>query len=121
MLDEISDLRGEARERLDALNNLNELQRWRSAYLGRGGAIPLLLRRIGELPHEQRPAAGREANALKRSLESAYEARHRALANCERTHTQHDTRLDVSLPGRAPSLGRLHPVTRTLPPLVLNG
>jgi phenylalanyl-tRNA synthetase alpha chain len=113
MLDESSDLRDQALECLAALKNLNELQTWRRAYLGRGGAIPLLLRRLGALPSEQRPIAGREANALKRTLEGAYEARRRALADSERERAR-QARLDVSLPGRTPSLGRLHPVTRTL-------
>jgi phenylalanyl-tRNA synthetase alpha chain len=111
MLDEILDLRGEAQERLAALDKLNELQRWRSAYLGREGAVSRLLRRLGRLPQEQRPVAGREANALKQALERAYAARRQALTVQARDRAP---RLDVTLPGRAPSVGRLHPVTRTL-------
>jgi len=114
MQDEISDLRREAKERLASVNNLTELQSWRSATLGRQGAVTGLLRRLGELPPEQRPAAGREANALKRALEAAYEARHEELVRRERRRAWRAARLDVTLPGRAPSLGRLHPVTRTL-------
>jgi phenylalanyl-tRNA synthetase alpha chain len=114
MLDEISDLRNQALDRLSALNNLNELQAWRSAYLGRGGALSLLMRRTGDLPREQRPTAGREVNALKRALESVYEARGRELAEQEHARVTSGAQLDVSLPGRSLPLGRLHPVTRTL-------
>ena len=39
MLGEITELRGEALDRLSALKNLNELCTWRSAYLARGGAV----------------------------------------------------------------------------------
>jgi phenylalanyl-tRNA synthetase alpha chain len=114
MLDEISDLRGEALDRLVALNNLNELHAWRSAYLGRDGALSRLLRRLGTLPGELRPTAGREANALKQALEQAYEAREETLAFASRARCGPARALDVTLPGRAPVVGRLHPVTRTL-------
>jgi phenylalanyl-tRNA synthetase alpha chain len=114
MLDEISDLRGEALGRLAAMNNLREVQIWRGAYLGRGGALSRLLRGLGDLPGELRPAAGREANALKQDLERAYEARREALAVQRLQERGAEQTLDVSLPGRAPALGRLHPVTRTL-------
>jgi phenylalanyl-tRNA synthetase alpha chain len=114
MLNEITDLRREARERLAGINNLQELQGWHKATLGRRSAVTQLLRRLGNLPPEQRPAAGREANALKRALETAYETRRETLTRAERQRTERAGRLDVTLPGRQPSLGRLHPITRTL-------
>ena len=114
MLDKLSDLRGEALDRLVALNNLHELQRWHSLYLGRRGAVPRLLRRLGALPQKLRPAAGREANALKQALERAYEARRKALAVQRHKEQSAEQSLDVTLPGRLPPVGRLHPITRTL-------
>lgn len=114
MLDKLPDLRREAQERLAGINNLQELQTWRNAYLGRRGAVTRLLRRLGELPTRQRPAAGREANALKQALETAYETRREELVRDERQRAWHAGRLDVTLPGRPVSLGRLHPITRTL-------
>jgi phenylalanyl-tRNA synthetase alpha chain len=111
MLDEIPDLRREAEHRLAALNNLQELNAWRSAYLGRGGTVSDLLRRLGTLPAGERPEAGRAANALKQDLERAYQAHKDALAVQTRAAAPP---LDVTLPGRTPTLGRLHPVTQTL-------
>lgn len=114
MLDDTSNLRREAKERLAEVNNLQEVQTWRNAYLGRRGAVTRLLRRLGELPTRQRPAAGREANALKQALEAAYETRREELVCAERERAWHAGRLDVTPPGRPVSLGRLHPITRTL-------
>jgi phenylalanyl-tRNA synthetase alpha chain len=79
--------------------------------MGRTGALPGLLRRLSALPPEQRPDAGRAANALKQALERAYEARQKALTVQARARAP---RLDVTLPGKAASIGRLHPVTQTL-------
>jgi phenylalanyl-tRNA synthetase alpha chain len=114
MLDELPDLRREAEEHLAQINNLQALSAWRHAYLGRHGAITRLLRRLGELPPEQRPTAGREANALKQALEAAHETRRVELVRAEQQRAWQDRRLDVTLSGRPTSLGRLHPVTRTL-------
>jgi len=111
MLNEISDLRREAEHRLAAVNNLQELAAWRRAYLGRTGTVSGLLRRLGALPASERPSAGSAANALKQSLEHAYQARSKALAVETRARAPH---LDVTLPGRPPTLGKLHPVTQTL-------
>ena len=70
---EISDLRCEANAALARIHNSQELRLWRTTYLGRQGAVTGLLHRLGDLAPEQRPAAGREANALKRDLEATYE------------------------------------------------
>lgn len=113
-MNDTTNLRREAQERLAGVKDLQELQAWRNAYLGRRGAVTRLLRRLGELPPEQRPAAGREANALKQALEAAYETRREELIRDERERARHAGRLDVTLPGRPVSLGRLHPITRTL-------
>ena len=114
MGDEISDLCLEAKAALVRTHNLRELRLWRTTYLGRQGAVTNLLHRLGDLAPEQRPAAGRAANALKRDLETMYEARHQECAQRDQARRQHAHRLDVTLSGRHVSLGRLHPVTRTL-------
>jgi len=78
-------------------------------YLGRKGMVTRFLRNISQLPPEERPAAGKRANQVKKALEE--EAR-QAL---ERITAQEDlagAQLDVSLPGRPLNQGTLHPVTR---------
>lgn len=114
MLETIPDLRLEAQARLDRIDDPEELQAWYSVYLGKSGAVTQLLRRLGTLPAGQRPAAGRETNALKQSLEAAYQGRREALTERERVRALHGERVDVTLPGRPASIGRLHPITRTL-------
>ena len=109
-----TDLRCEAMGALAAAEERDELLAWHAAFLGRQGALTVLLRGLGDLPAEQRPAAGRAANALKRELGAAYEQR---LAVCEAQAQARALRagqVDVALPGRPASIGRLHPVTRTL-------
>jgi len=92
---------------------LAELEDIRVGWLGRKGRLTEELKRLGELPAAERPAAGARVNAAKQSLHSAIEARH---AELERAAVEQQLKLgtiDVSLPGRGEALGGLHPITQT--------
>jgi phenylalanyl-tRNA synthetase alpha chain len=73
-----------------------------------------MLRRIGELPPEERPVFGQRANQLKRELETAYEEKASAIKAAELEQGLAAGGLDVTLPGRPVKRGRLHPSTQTL-------
>ena len=77
-------------------------------YLGRKGLITQHLRNIALLPAEERPAAGQRANQIKQALDAACrEAAARLEAGAAEAKP-----IDISLPGRAPVLGSLHPLTQ---------
>jgi len=109
MLRTLRDLEQEALERLDHVGSEGDLELWRDNYLGRKGALTLLLRSLGTLPAHQRPAVGRAANDLKRSLQVALGEKRSGFHQA----ATHRAAADVSLPGRRPVVGRLHPVTVT--------
>jgi phenylalanyl-tRNA synthetase alpha chain len=69
---------------------------------------------VGTLPPGDRPAYGRRANELKRALEAAYEEKAAQLEKRLPAGVHAAGQVDVSLPGRPPRPGRLHPATRTL-------
>ena len=73
----------------------------------------MLLRSIPELPAEERPEVGRLGNWVRKQLEAAFEARHGELETQEMVLGLEREKLDVTLPGRASPLGRLHLVTQT--------
>jgi phenylalanyl-tRNA synthetase alpha chain len=105
----LEELGREAQERLDAVQSKEELARWRSAYVGRNGALTAVLRSLGALPANERPFVGRRANELKRQLLAASEEKDKTLSS-----KVSDIGVDVSLPGRPPEAGRLHPITSTI-------
>jgi phenylalanyl-tRNA synthetase alpha chain len=78
-------------------------------YLGRKGRITGFLRNISSLPAEQRPQAGKRANEIKGELEKAFKE---ALEKLNRAAVKSTERIDVSLPGRTPQKGSLHPITQ---------
>jgi phenylalanyl-tRNA synthetase alpha chain len=87
-----------------------EIRAAQARYLGKKGRVSELMKALGRLPAEDRPAVGEAANRAKGSIETAVGARLEALnqaalgADLART-------LDVTLPGRGHRLGTLHPLT----------
>jgi phenylalanyl-tRNA synthetase alpha chain len=114
MLEELGRLEREAQVALEGIGDQDALTEWRSAYLGRKGQVTEAVKAIGTLPPEERPAYGRRANEVKKTLAAAYEAKIEALKMAARADSVHGDAIDVSLPGRAQRPGRLHPATRTL-------
>jgi phenylalanyl-tRNA synthetase alpha chain len=95
---------------LSAAETADGLQEWRNRYIGRSGEVTLLLRSVGSLPPEQRAGFGQGANRLKNELEAAFDQREAEIS----ATTGPVGAIDVSLPGRTPAKGRLHPITQTI-------
>jgi phenylalanyl-tRNA synthetase alpha chain len=110
----LGQLAAEAQADLGAAADSQALEAWYAAYLGRKGRVTLAVRRVGELPREERPAFGQRANEVKRELEAAYEARAQALKAAEMQKALATNAVDVTLPGRPVARGRLHPSTQVL-------
>jgi phenylalanyl-tRNA synthetase alpha chain len=114
-LPQLDELGRQARETLAATTDDASLEQWRIDYLSRGrGRITAAVDALKTLPPAERPAYGKAVNALKRALEAEYEARKEALARRKLAETITRGKVDVTLPGRAKPVGRLHPTTRTL-------
>jgi len=99
---------------LESVADSKALESWHAAYLGRKGNITHLVRRVGELPREERPAFGQRANEIKRELEAAYEKQAQLLKAAEMEKALAEGGIDVTLPGRPVARGRLHPSTQIM-------
>ncbi len=78
--------------------------------LGGKGKLTGLMRQLGGLSAEERPEAGRESNRVKQELSALLAARREALHSGELTSRLESERIDITLPGRTPQLGVVHPV-----------
>ena len=114
MLDELERVEEEARASLEQVKNGEELEAWHRKYLGKKGAVTQMLRSVGNLPRDERPAFGRAANAAKQALEQAYEARAERLEREEMASELEEGAIDISLPGRPVDYGHLHLTTQSL-------
>jgi len=97
-----------------ATDDPDELERVKARFLGKTGILTDLLKGLGKLPPAERPAAGSRINEAKEKLEAALAARREAIRIVRLEARLGEEALDVTLPGRGPGLGGLHPTTRTL-------
>jgi phenylalanyl-tRNA synthetase alpha chain len=81
-------------------------------FVGPQGALTRLMKKMREVPADRRRELGQRANAVKSAVAVAFEARIEALAGAAREAELSAPPLDVTLPGRRPRPGRLHPITR---------
>ena len=86
----------------------------RVQYLGKKGSFTALLKSLGQLPLEKRPAAGEEINAAKTELQSALELRRAALVRASLDAKLSSEKIDITLPGRRQNFGGLHPLSITI-------
>ena len=114
-LDQIEPLKQSALTDFDAAQNLAALDQARVQYLGANGKFTALLKQLGTLPKEEKPAAGKLINVAKSELESAIAARKGDL-ELKESMPKHPT--DFSLPGRRRWLGKLHPLTQVTDDIV---
>ena len=100
-------------EALSAISNATDaeaLEEVRISFLGRtDGRISAILRVLGRLTPEERPAVGQEANRVKGVVTSALEERGAALSG-----PVTGSGIDLTLPGREPWKGGLHPITQAV-------
>jgi phenylalanyl-tRNA synthetase alpha chain len=90
-----------------------DLERAEVAVLGRKAPVSRIQRSLGELSPEERPRIGKLVNEVFEVFRSAVAERREAIrARAERALAQEE-RVDVTLPGRRPRLGSMHPLTAT--------
>ncbi|MDJ0748719.1 MAG: phenylalanine--tRNA ligase subunit alpha [Woeseiaceae bacterium] len=108
----LSDLVSKAASEIDAASDLAALDAVRVAYLGKKGEITARLKTLGQLPPEERSAAGQEINQAKQAVQQALSERREALEAAAMEARLAADAVDVTLPGRGHSIGGYHPVTR---------
>ena len=78
MLEELETLQTQALATLEQIGGADALPQWYRTHLGRKGNLTELLRGLGQLAPEERPAVGQKGNAVKKALEEAF-SRYRIL------------------------------------------
>lgn len=91
-----------------------ELENAKAHYLGKAGRMTELMKGLAALPVEEKKASGAAINQAKQAIEAALNERRQALADAELDQQLKAEALDVTLPGRQPGQGGLHPVSLTL-------
>ena len=89
-----------------------QLQDVRIKYTGKKGVLTQLLRKMGALTPDERPVIGRLANNIKQGIEEALERKEEEIRHQEEHGRIESEKLDLTLPGRPQTIGKIHPITR---------
>jgi len=111
---ELEEIANQAQAAIAAASDLSSLDALRVEYLGKKGVLTGLLKGLGALSAEERPAAGAKINEVKQSLQAQIDKPKTELESEALNQRLMQETLDVTLPGRGESSGGLHPVTRTM-------
>jgi len=118
MEDDVRTLWSAAKAAIEQAGDPDELERVRIEYLGRKGKLAALRRGLGKLPQPDRPVIGKLVNEAIADTEGAFKRKRAALTDAAAEAALEAERIDVTLPGRAPRIGTLHPLTESLHEMV---
>jgi len=111
---DLQDVLKQAQQSISDAADLQSLDEVRVQYLGKKGEFTAQLKQLGQLPAEERKAAGQTINDAKRAFQQSLEERKDTLESAKLNAQLASETVDVSLPGRGQQSGGLHPVTRTM-------
>lgn len=94
---------------IQKIENQKDFETIRIKYLGKKGQVQGLFKSMKNVPVDERPTAGKQINELKDFIESRINHLKPKFAPRKKKH-----KLDLTLPGRMPPIGRKHPLTQTL-------
>ena len=113
MTQSVDDLVSQAQELFAVANNAAALENAKARFLGKDGALTVLLKGLGKLDPEQKRDMGARINQAKQKVEELLNLRRAALVQAELDARLASETIDVSLPGRGRVPGGIHPVIRT--------
>lgn len=118
IVDELQSLKGMTLERIEAASDLAALDSVRVEVLGKKGSLTGVLRGLGSLPAEERPAVGKVSNEVRQAIEQAIDARKAVLGEAALEARVTADAVDVTLPGRKRLPGRKHLINQIIDEIV---
>lgn len=114
MKEKLELIKSNALEKIKNISSSSEFENIRVKYLGKKGELTQILRGMGALSAEERPAVGKIANEVRAVLENAIEEGINNIKNKEKKVRLQNEVIDISMPGIKQNLGRRHPLEQTL-------
>jgi phenylalanyl-tRNA synthetase alpha chain len=112
LIQDLDALRASAEHDFRQADTQNALSQLRVRYLGKKSQVSRSMKLLGSLSSEERPAAGKAINDVKRFLQDIHAECSRQLIQAEKQRKLLEERIDVTLPGRPQPLGHKHPLTQ---------
>lgn len=109
-MEKLTSIKEEGLSRIEACEDLAQLQQLRVLYLGKKGPIQEVMKSMKDLPKEERPAFGQQVNEVKTLFANAIEERRAVLEVAEMEKRIAEEKIDITLSGQKPNLGNAHPL-----------
>ena len=112
MSDDLKAIEAQFQEGLAASETMEALEALRVSYLGKKGQLTAIMRSMGKVPPEERPAMGQLANTVRATVDAALKARREELSAALLEQKMAADAVDVTLPGRRLSQGTQHLISQ---------
>lgn len=111
MTTEVDKILNTAKDSVAKAEDAKALEQIRLDYLGKQGKFTELMKSLGSLSKEERPKFGKAINEAKNALVDELKSKQDLFADAALAEKIAKEKIDITLPGRQPGLGSLHPVT----------
>ena len=109
---DLKSLQIKAEKELNEAEILKILNEVFNKYAGKKGELNSVLRSLAKLPKAERARTGKAANDFKNFLKSRFAQKFREIKEGLKKETEKGDWIDITIPGRKPALGHLHPLTQ---------
>ena len=110
MKEQLKSIEERARESVSAVTDLKALDELRVKLLGKKGELTAILKQMGKLSAEERPAMGQLANQVRAQLETMISEKTKALQDAAQNARLAAETIDITMPAKKPETGHLHPL-----------
>lgn len=111
MKDQILEIKENAKKEIERTNTLQELNDVRVKFLGKKGELTAVLRGMGALPPEERPAVGTFVNEARDEIENKISLKEKELKESLIAEKLQKEKIDITMPSKKTELGSIHPIT----------
>lgn len=110
MKQQLENIESAAMNETNSSDSIKALDELRIKYLGKKGELTAILKQMGKLSAEERPVLGQLANKIRQDIEEAITSKMNSLKSKEKELKMASETIDITLPGKKPEAGKLHPL-----------
>ncbi len=114
MLDKLANLKEKVLKSLKEVETLEGLNELKISILGKKGEFTAIMKEMGNIAAEKRAEFGKNTNEIKNLLQEKFDERLNELKEKAKQERLLNETIDITLPGRRPSKGSIHPLTKTV-------
>ena len=110
----MEELKKELEEALKNITNQEELKQLKAAFVGKKGKVTALFKKLKELSDDEKKRFGQKINELKKFIEDRIAQKQEEIFKKAKLESLEKEAIDITLPGRTPFGGGIHPITKTI-------